>query len=78
MLREDIRKTLRVCALFVLIFIAVKWTLPLVWPIAIGWCVAKILAPIVEVINRKFKISLNIGAIVVMILFVIIASMYSD
>jgi sporulation integral membrane protein YtvI len=72
-LRNDIVKTIRIAVLIVLIYIGIKWVIPLVWPIAVGAVIAKILSPFVKLLNEKMRLPECVSALISMVILTSVA-----
>ncbi|MBE5957331.1 MAG: AI-2E family transporter [Lachnospiraceae bacterium] len=71
-LKKDINKLIKICGIFIFIYIGIKWVLPLIWPVAVGFVIAKCLEPVANLLSEKIKMSKKISSVLVIIAFALI------
>lgn len=69
---KKLEQIAKIIGITLLVYVSVKWILPLLWPIIAGFVIAKIISPVVRLLVRKANFSKNVAIYFAMTVFVVI------
>lgn len=70
---EKIKLIFKIIIITASIYLAIRFLLPLIWPVVVGYMIAKLIAPLVKFMNEKAQYHKNIAIVLVLGTFVIVS-----
>lgn len=70
---EKVKLIVKIIIITLGIYLAILYVLPLVWPVVIGYMIAKLMNPFVDFMNKKLQFNKNLATVIVLGIFVVIS-----
>lgn len=70
---EKVKLILKIVIITVGIYLVFRFVLPLVWPIVIGYIIAKVISPVIRFLNEKGQFDKNLATVLVLATFIIVS-----
>lgn len=56
------------------IYLTMSYVLPVVWPIVVGFLIAKLISPLVDILHKKLQFHKNLATVIVLTVFVVVVT----